>query len=161
MCQAKISFITFRAQVLFITAVILVLVIILIAGLFRINNELVQPQLSSSSEALYLQISHNLLQSNLDKYRSIITRVLKISKKSYHLDGDQLVTLHQLYNQLHKVVSSYSKITLNDSMNMNYSGTQLIPKLLRSEEGYGDFDTSYSFLCYSNLTKLPATLTHT
>lgn len=54
MCQAKISFITFRAQVLFITAVILVLVIILIAGLFRINNELVQPQLSSSSEALYL-----------------------------------------------------------------------------------------------------------
>jgi hypothetical protein len=42
---------------------------------------------------------------------------------------------------------------------MTYAGVEPIPVPLRTTEGYGAFDTSYSFMCFSNLSAYDIPLT--
>ena len=51
-------------------------------------------------------------------------------------------------------------IILNEEMNMYYGGLQILPEILWDKNGYGGYNTTNSFLCYSNLSQLADPLTY-
>lgn len=50
------------------------------------------------------------------------------------------------------MVSRIEKITFNPNVTMDYGGMKPIPEVLWTKSGYGGYNTTDSFLCYSNLS---------
>jgi len=109
---------------------------------------------------MYLKTTKRNLQSNLFWYKSIILKTLEISIHNKYVDGLELITFHKLYNEAHKMVQSMDPIILNEEINMQFGGVKNMPKILWTKEGYGGYNTTNSFLCYSNLSHLADPLTY-
>ncbi|CAD8102048.1 unnamed protein product [Paramecium sonneborni] len=134
-----------RNQLIFIASVQAFIIIFYVIGQNMIHLSLLNEYFSDTSNNLYKENS-NRIQSNIIKlYRSYFDKV-------FYLNGNTLISFHRLYHYTKKQVIIQNNFTTNEAFQMPFGGINPIPDPFRIVKGYGSFDISFSFMCYSNLS---------
>ncbi|CAD8102754.1 unnamed protein product [Paramecium sonneborni] len=134
-----------RNQLIFIASVQAFIIISYVLAQNMIHLSLLNEYFSDTSNNLYKENS-NRIQSNIIKlYRSYFDKV-------FYLNGNTLISFHRLYHYTKKQVILQNNFITNEDFQMAYGGINPIPDPFRIVKGYGNYDISYCFMCYSNLS---------
>ncbi|CAK61902.1 unnamed protein product (macronuclear) [Paramecium tetraurelia] len=153
LCATKcIGQLKLRTQLVIIVSIQVVIIVSYVLALNLIHHSLLLNYLSEVSDYLFEQNSDHLLSNMMREYYEHFNQVFNLSKPLVNiLDGNALVSFHRLYHTSKNQVLLHP-LEINPIYQMKYGGTTKIPDPLRIIKGYGNYDISYSFMCYSNLS---------
>ncbi|CAD8115694.1 unnamed protein product [Paramecium sonneborni] len=117
-----------------------------------IHTTFIQIFFTESSQKIYLKTSNSLLKSQLNEYNTYFNSLFHTSKHLNKLDGQTLISFFQLYTYLrNKTIQNLGPLSYK--FNMNYGGiNSKIPPSIQSSK-IGIYNTTLSYLCYTNKTK--------
>ncbi|CAD8196182.1 unnamed protein product [Paramecium octaurelia] len=145
LCATKgIGQLKLRTQLVIIVSIQVVIIVSYVLALNLIHHSLLLNYLSEVSDYLFEQNSDHLLSNMMREYYEHFNQV-------FNLNGNALVSFHRLYHTSKNQVLLHP-LDINEYYQMKYGGTTKIPDPLRIIKGYGNYDISYSFMCYSNLS---------
>ncbi|CAD8155777.1 unnamed protein product [Paramecium pentaurelia] len=133
-----------RTQLVIIVSIQVLIIVSYVLALNLIHHSLLINYLSDVSDQLFEENSKHILNNMMEEYQYHYNQV-------FNLNGNALVSFHRLYHTSKNQVLLHP-LDINPLYQMKYGGTTKIPDPLRIIKGYGNFDISYSFMCYSNLS---------
>ncbi|CAD8179362.1 unnamed protein product [Paramecium octaurelia] len=134
-----------RNQLILIVSIQAFIIMSYVLAQNMIHLSLLNVYFSDTSNHLYKESSNRIQQNIIKLYRSYFDKV-------FYLNGNTLISFHRLYHHTKKQVVLQNNFTINEQFQMPYGGINPIPDPLRIIKGYGNFDISYCFMCYSNLS---------
>ncbi|CAD8204886.1 unnamed protein product [Paramecium octaurelia] len=147
-CIGKLKLST---QLIIIVSIQVLIIVSYVLALNLIHHSLLINYLSELSDYMFQDNSNHLLSNMMEEYFQHFNEV-------FNLNGNALVSFHRLYHTSKNQVLLHP-LEINPLFQMQYGGTTKIPDPLRIIKGYGNYDISYSFMCYSNLSSFNNPLT--
>ncbi|CAD8207813.1 unnamed protein product [Paramecium pentaurelia] len=141
-CIGKLKLST---QLIIIVSIQVLIIVSYVLALNLIHHSLLINYLSEVSDYMFEDNSNHVLSNMMEEYIQHFNQV-------FNLNGNALVSFHRLYHITKNQVLLHP-LEINPLYQMQYGGTTKIPDPLRIIKGYGNYDISYSFMCYSNLSQ--------
>ncbi|CAD8097127.1 unnamed protein product [Paramecium primaurelia] len=136
-----------KNQLLLLISFLIIFIVTFLVCTNYIHSTFVQFYFTQSSEEIYTKFSSAFIQTQLSRYQSYFTSLL-------NSNGQTLISVFQLYNYLKKKNKDHPS-PLNTQFNMNYGGNNLdIPKPIISSNKISNYNSTISFICYTNKTML-------
>ncbi|CAD8123309.1 unnamed protein product [Paramecium sonneborni] len=139
-----ISQLKLSTQLIIIVSIQVLIIVSYVLALNLIHHSLLINYLSEVSNHIFEENSNHILSNMMEEYQQHFNQV-------FNLNGNALVSFHRLYHSSKNQVLLHP-LEINPLYQMQYGGTTKIPDPLRIIKGYGNYDISYSFMCYSNLS---------
>ncbi|CAD8120929.1 unnamed protein product [Paramecium sonneborni] len=140
-CIGKLKLST---QLIVIVSIQVLIIVSYVLALNLIHHSLLTNILSEVSDHIFEKGSDHILSNMMEEYLQHFNQI-------FNLNGNALVSFHRLYHTSKNQVLLHS-LEIDPLYQMQYGGTTKIPDPLRIIKGYGNYDISYSFMCYSNLS---------
>ncbi|CAD8199816.1 unnamed protein product [Paramecium octaurelia] len=135
-----------KNQLLILISFLIILIVTYVVCASYIHSTFVQFYFTQSSEEIYSKLSSAFITTQLYKYQSYFNSLL-------NTNGQTLVSVFQLYNYLKKKNRSQPS-PLNPQFNMLYGGDgDNIPQHIISGNKISYYNSTISFICYTNKTK--------
>ncbi|CAD8169551.1 unnamed protein product [Paramecium pentaurelia] len=135
-----------KNQLLILISFLIILIVTILVCSNYIHTTFVQFYFTQSSVEIYTKFSSAFIQTQLSSYQRYFTSLLDTN-------GQTLISLFQLYDYLRK--KNKNQISpLNPQFNMNYGGKHVdIPKTIFQSTKISNYNSTLSFICYTNKTK--------
>ncbi|CAK83811.1 unnamed protein product (macronuclear) [Paramecium tetraurelia] len=141
-----------KNQLLILISFLIILIVTYVVCASYVHSAFVQFYFTQSSEEIYTKLSSAFIQTQLNKYESYFTSL-------FDTNGQTLISVFQLYNYLKKKNKSQPS-PLNPQFNMLYGGKDNdIPQAIISPDKISKYNSTISFICYTNKTKFNDILT--